>query len=146
MARWYGGALTTGLTVDSLKTWPDRVEKVSADDVQDAAKAMARQAPFGYRLSGQRPGQAGGEALMILLRKAPLGFAGVALTAALLAASPVQAMTKIERVVSPGGIEAWLVREPSVPLIAMRIRVQGWHQPGPRRQAGRCLYERVRAR
>jgi zinc protease len=33
--------------------------------------------------------------------------------------------TKIERVVSPAGIEAWLVREPSVPLIAMSFSFRG---------------------
>jgi len=38
MARWYGAALTSGLTVESLKTWPDRVQKVTADQVRDAAK------------------------------------------------------------------------------------------------------------
>ena len=73
---------------------------------------------------------------MILLRKAPLGFAGVALTAALLAASPVQAMTKIERVVSPGGIEAWLVREPSVPLIAMQFAFKGGTSQDPEGKPG----------
>ena len=38
MARWYGAALTSGLTVENLKTWPDRVQKVTADQVRDAAK------------------------------------------------------------------------------------------------------------
>ena len=38
MARWYGAALTSGLTVESLKTWPDRVQNVTADQVRDAAK------------------------------------------------------------------------------------------------------------
>jgi zinc protease len=33
--------------------------------------------------------------------------------------------TNIERVVSPAGIEAWLVREPSVPLIAMSFSFRG---------------------
>src|SRR5205814_2494445 len=35
------------------------------------------------------------------------------------------AATNIERVVSPGGIEAWLVREPSVPLVAMEFAFAG---------------------
>jgi len=54
MARWYGGALTTGLTVDSLKTWPDRVEKVSADDVQAAARQWLdkRRSVTGYLVKG----------------------------------------------------------------------------------------------
>ncbi len=73
---------------------------------------------------------------MIHLRKAPLGFAGAALTAALLAASPVQAMTKIERVVSPGGIEAWLVREPAVPMIAMQFAFKGGTSQDPEGKPG----------
>jgi zinc protease len=38
MARWFGTALTTGSTVQDLLTWPDRVKKVTAADVQAAAK------------------------------------------------------------------------------------------------------------
>ena len=62
---------------------------------------------------------------MIRFGKTSFGFASAALTAALLAGQPAQAMTKIERVVSPGGIEAWLVREPSVPLIALEFAFKG---------------------
>jgi hypothetical protein len=51
---------------------------------------------------------------------------GVALFVAvvLVAATPASATT-IERVVSPGGIEAWLVHEPAVPLIAMDFAFSG---------------------
>ena len=54
MARWYGGALTTGLTVDHLKTWPDRVQKVTAADVQAAAKSWLdkRRSVTGYLVKG----------------------------------------------------------------------------------------------
>jgi zinc protease len=38
MARWFGGALTIGLTVDQIISWPDRVRKVTGDQVRDAAK------------------------------------------------------------------------------------------------------------
>ncbi len=55
MARWYGGALTTGLTVENLKTWPDRVQKVTADRRAGRGQDLARQAPLGHRLSGQGP-------------------------------------------------------------------------------------------
>lgn len=50
MARWYGAALTSGLTVESLKTWPDRVQKVTADQVRDAAKTWLdkRRSVTGY--------------------------------------------------------------------------------------------------
>ena len=43
---------------------------------------------------------------------------------AFLSAQPVAAM-KIERVVSPKGIEAWLVQENNVPLVAMRFAFKG---------------------
>jgi len=68
---------------------------------------------------------------MMLFRKTSLGLAGTALTAALLASQPSQAMTKIERVVSPGGIEAWLVREPSIPLIALEFSFRGGASQDP---------------
>jgi zinc protease len=58
-------------------------------------------------------------------------FAAAALSATLLLAPPAQAMTKIERVVSPGGIEAWLVREPSVPLIAIEYSFKGGASQDP---------------
>jgi zinc protease len=50
MARWYGGALTTGLTVDHLKSWPDRVQKVTPEQVRDAAKTWLdkRRSVTGY--------------------------------------------------------------------------------------------------
>ncbi len=41
-----------------------------------------------------------------------------------LAPFAAQAM-KIERVVSPGGIEAWLVRDPTLPLIAVEFAIRG---------------------
>ena len=44
--------------------------------------------------------------------------------------------TKIERVISPGGIEAWLVREPSVPLIAMEFVFHGGANQDPAAKPG----------
>ena len=58
-----------------------------------------------------------------------------ALAAAFLAAQPATAM-KIERVVSPGGIEAWLVHEPSLPLIAINFSFQGGGVQDPAGKAG----------
>jgi zinc protease len=49
--------------------------------------------------------------------------------------TPAQATT-IERVVSPGGIEAWLVREPSVPLIAMDFAFKGGSSQDPKDKPG----------
>jgi zinc protease len=48
---------------------------------------------------------------------------------------PAQA-AKIERVVSPGGIEAWLVREPTVPLIAMEFAFRGGANQDPEIKPG----------
>ncbi len=38
LARWYGGALTSGLTVEQVRGWPDRVRAVNAEAVQAAAR------------------------------------------------------------------------------------------------------------
>ncbi|MEA2989707.1 MAG: zinc protease [Alphaproteobacteria bacterium] len=38
LARWYGAALTTGGTVEQIKSWPDRIRKVTAEQVQAAAR------------------------------------------------------------------------------------------------------------
>ena len=58
------------------------------------------------------------------------------LAAALLAcAVPARAVT-IERVVSPAGIEAWLVRNPTVPLIALEFALRGSADQDPANKAG----------
>lgn len=49
-------------------------------------------------------------------------LAGLVLVAA---AGGAQAAPKIHEVTSPGGITAWLVNEPSVPVISMAVRVEG---------------------
>jgi zinc protease len=38
LARWYGGALTTGLTVEDIRSWPDRIRAVTAEQVRAAAQ------------------------------------------------------------------------------------------------------------
>jgi zinc protease len=38
LAQWYGGALTTGSTVEEVQKWPDRVRAVTAKEVEDAAR------------------------------------------------------------------------------------------------------------
>lgn len=56
----------------------------------------------------------------------------------LIAASicPAQAATNIERVISPGGIEAWLVREPSLPLVAIDFAFRNGAAQVPADKAG----------
>lgn len=38
LARWYGAAVTVGLSVDDIRSWPDRVRAVTAEQVRDAAQ------------------------------------------------------------------------------------------------------------
>jgi zinc protease len=38
LARWYGGALTTGLSVEDIRRWPDRIRAVTAEQVRAAAQ------------------------------------------------------------------------------------------------------------
>ena len=56
----------------------------------------------------------------------PLMSFAIAAVAAVVSLTPANA-TNIERIVSPGGIEAWLVREPSIPLIAMNFEIGRAH-------------------
>ncbi|WP_315777981.1 MULTISPECIES: pitrilysin family protein [unclassified Bradyrhizobium] len=38
MARWYGGGLTTGLSIEDIRSWPDRIRAVTAEQVRTAAQ------------------------------------------------------------------------------------------------------------
>jgi zinc protease len=38
LARWYGAALTTGGNIDEIRTWPDRIRAVTAEQVREAAQ------------------------------------------------------------------------------------------------------------
>lgn len=38
LARWYGAAVTVGLTVDDIRAWPDQIRSVTAEQVRDAAR------------------------------------------------------------------------------------------------------------
>ena len=38
LARWYGGALTTGLSIQDIRSWPDRIRAVTAEQVSAAAQ------------------------------------------------------------------------------------------------------------
>ena len=50
LARWYGGALTSGLTVEQVRDWPNRVRAVTPEAVQAAAKTWLdkRRSVTGY--------------------------------------------------------------------------------------------------
>jgi zinc protease len=38
LARWFGGGMTSGSTVEEIRAWPDRLKTVTADQVRDAAR------------------------------------------------------------------------------------------------------------
>lgn len=38
LARWYGAAITVGMSVDDVRAWPDRIRAVTAEQVRDAAR------------------------------------------------------------------------------------------------------------
>jgi zinc protease len=50
LARWYGTALCTGLTVKDVHAWPDLIHSVTAEQVRDAARTWldARRSVTGY--------------------------------------------------------------------------------------------------
>lgn len=58
LAREYGNALTSGLTVDDVQAWPQVLQDVTAEDVMNAARAVLdrKQAVTGW-LTREEPGQ-----------------------------------------------------------------------------------------
>src|SRR5947207_3605295 len=55
---------------------------------------------------------------------------------ALLGSAPSHAAAKIQRLVSPGGIEAWFVQDATVPLIAMEYAFGGGSSQDPVGKSG----------
>ena len=57
MARWYGAALTTGATVNDVKSWTDRIRAVTAEQVQAAAKQWLekQRSVTGYLIKDKSP-------------------------------------------------------------------------------------------
>ena len=136
LARWYGAALATGETVDMVREWPEAIRAVTADAGARRGAQMAQPQSLGHRLSGQQPSRRGETHVSMMAPALPGSIvrrAVVALLALPLLAAPALATT-IERVVSPGGIEAWLVHEPAVPMIAIDFRLRRRSRAGCRRQ------------
>ena len=71
LARWYGGALTTGLAVDDIRSWPDRIRAVTAEQVRDAAQKWLdkKRSVTGYLIK-DTSAEARGEAFVIRLSSA----------------------------------------------------------------------------
>jgi zinc protease len=55
LARWYGVALTTGSSVESVKTWPDRIRAVTPEAVHAAARQWLdkRRSVTGYLIKDE---------------------------------------------------------------------------------------------
>jgi zinc protease len=57
LARWYGGAMTTGLSIDDIRSWPDRIRAVTAEQVRDAAQKWLdkKRSVTGYLIKDAAP-------------------------------------------------------------------------------------------
>jgi zinc protease len=57
LARWYGAALATGETVDSVRDWPEEIRAVTADQVREAARTWfnRRASVTGYLVNSLQP-------------------------------------------------------------------------------------------
>jgi zinc protease len=57
MARWYGGALTSGLSIEDIRSWPDRIRAVTADQVREVARKWLdkNRSVTGYLIKDQAP-------------------------------------------------------------------------------------------
>jgi zinc protease len=57
LARWYGGALTSGQSIEDIRSWPDRIRAVTAEQVRDAAKKWLdkKRSVTGYLIKDTTP-------------------------------------------------------------------------------------------
>ena len=57
LARWYGAALTVGLSIDDIQRWPDRIRAVTAEQVREAARKWldSKKAVAGYLVKETAP-------------------------------------------------------------------------------------------
>jgi zinc protease len=57
LARWYGGAMTTGLSIDDIRKWPERIRAVTADQVRAAVQKWLdkKRSVTGYLVKDETP-------------------------------------------------------------------------------------------
>jgi len=57
MARWYGGGLTSGLSIDDIRNWPDRIRAVTSDQIRAAAQKWLdkKRSVTGYLIKDTAP-------------------------------------------------------------------------------------------
>jgi zinc protease len=98
---------------------------------------MAGQKAFGDRLSHQgHRAETRGEAI-VTYHSAFARFAGALIASLTISfATPSLAATKIQHLISPGGIEAWFVQDATVPLIAMEYAFGGGAAQDPADKPG----------
>ncbi len=57
LARWYGAALATGLSIEDIRSWPDRIRAVTAEQVRAAAQKWLdkKRSVTGYLIKDTTP-------------------------------------------------------------------------------------------
>jgi zinc protease len=57
LARWYGGGLTTGMSIEDIRSWPDRIRAVTAEQVRAAAQKWLdkKRSVTGYLIKDPTP-------------------------------------------------------------------------------------------
>src|SRR5271169_1503988 len=57
LARWYGGALSTGLSIEDIRSWPERIRAVTAEQVREAARKWLdkKRSVTGYLIKDATP-------------------------------------------------------------------------------------------
>jgi zinc protease len=57
LARWYGGGLTTGSSIEDIRSWPDRIRAVTAEQVRAAAQKWLdkKRSATGYLIKDTAP-------------------------------------------------------------------------------------------
>ena len=129
----FGRALTTGQTVADVEAWPARIEAVTKEGIDAAARAVLRDAqsvtglllPETHKLTrGPLEIRPTHWICFMVLRRLFSAPALVLFALAFVAIGPARAV-EVQRVVSPGGIEAWLVEDHGNPIISLDIAFRG---------------------
>jgi zinc protease len=57
LARWYGGGLTTGSSIEDIRSWPDRIRAVTAEQVRAVAQKWLdrKRSVTGYLIKDNPP-------------------------------------------------------------------------------------------
>ena len=108
-----GAALTSGLTLEDVDAWPDLAQSVTAEDVKAAATTVLRieNSVTGWLMPPDAARSGRCAVIRALVVALALAFAAGASTA--------RAEFNIVSVTSPGGIEAWLYEEHTIPILTI---------------------------